>query len=219
MTWNLPHDLTPWAHHLEATYIALTLGRPPPPPLVSAELEARALDAVVAAAACAVAARFLAVGKPRSLGVVSDDPQRAAALFAGHRVWHQPTDVRWAGRAAADPAILAAGGRAVSLEEAVTADIVCLDVRAELRNAAVRRGSHINLLDGTADDELRARAECYAEVATAGHTATLGELAAGIRDGRQLDEITLLLAVRDAGAGADGLAIARRALGAACLAP
>jgi hypothetical protein len=211
-------DLTPWASHVEETYIAQTLARAPLPPRIDAALEAAELEAIAAASACAVAARFLAVGKPRSLGVISDDARRAAALFAGHRVWHAPSDVRWAGAAAGDAGVLALGGRAVSVAEALMADIVCVDVPLLVESRAVRRGSHVNLLaeGAEAEEELARRAQCYGETMAGApaRTATLGDLAAGLIDGRQLDEITMLFASpRHGGGGAHGLALARGAVG------
>jgi hypothetical protein len=219
---SLAIDLAPWAAHVEETYIARVLGRAPLAPLAAAG-PARSpaeLEAIAAAAACAVAARFLAVGKPRSLGVICADPLRAAALLAGHRVWHAPSDVRWAGGAAGEAALLALGGRAVSVEEALVADIVCVDVALQVENRAVRRGSHLNLLaeGAEAEDELARRAQCYGETLEGApvKTATLGDLAAGLVDGRQLDEITLLFAGPrhgGGGGGGHGLAVARAAVG------
>lgn len=222
-------DLTAWAQHVEETYIAETLGRPKPalPPELAAQ-KARlgeaaseaaseaALDAIAAGTACAVAARFLAVGKPRSLGVLSDDPVRAVALWAAHRVWHQPSDVRASGGAAAE--LVGRGARAVTAAEALTADIVCVDVAMLVENRLVRRGSHLNLLAPgiEVEQELSDRAQCYGETmqGAPAKTATLGDLAAGLRDGRQLDEITLLFAGPTHGGGrSNGLALARAALG------
>jgi hypothetical protein len=208
MTWNLPADLAPWAHHIEATYIALAIGRAAPPPLRHAELAPEVLEAIAAACACAVAARFLAVGKPRSLGILADDSRRAAALWAAHRVWHQPTDVRWAGAVAGDPAVLALGGRAVVPAETLTADIVCVDVERQVGDHEVRRGSHINVLAGHVDDALAGRALCFAERPAQHLVGTLGQLAAGMRDGRVLDELTALQL-----SGTGGLDLARAAVG------
>jgi hypothetical protein len=219
---TLDLDLTPWAQHVEETYIAVTLGRPRPLPLgagaAGAALDAETLEALAAACACAVAARFLAVGKPRSLGIVADDPRRAALLLAAHRVWHAPTDVRWAGAAATSAAVTALGGRVVPAGEALTADIVCVDVAGVLESRQVRRGSHLNLLaaGAHAEAELSRLAVCIGEVAEGdpAKNATLGDLAAGLRDGRQLDEITLLFAGPSHGAGgAHGLRLARAAVG------
>jgi hypothetical protein len=220
---GIPEDLAPWAQHVEETYIAQTLGRPAPAPLVvptaAGELDRDALEAIAAAAACAVAARFLAVGKPRSLGILADDPRRALALLAGHRVWHQPTDIRCAGAAATVAALAARGGRAVSTAEVLTADIVCVDVEMVVENRLVRRGSHLNLIASgvEAEAELWERALCYGETmkGAPAKTATLGDLAAGLCDGRQLDEITLLFAGPMHGGGGDvhGLRLARAACG------
>ncbi len=217
-------DLAPWAQHVEETYIAVTLGRPLPaqlPAAVGADgapLGEAALEAIACACACAVAARFLAVGKPRSLGIISDDAQRAALLLAAHRVWHAPTDVRWAGAAATTAEVQALGGRAVTAAEAITADIVCVDVAGVLGARQVRRGSHLNLLaaGAHAEDELSRLSVCIGEVAEGdpAKNATLGDLAAGLLDGRQLDEITLLFAGPQHGAGgAHGLRLARAAVG------
>lgn len=211
-------DLTPWAVHVEETYIAITLGRPLPAPRVDATLDGELREGIAAACACAVAARFLAVGKPRSLGVVADDPRRAALLLLAHRVWHAPVDVRWAGATASSAEVLALGGRVVSAAEAITADIVCVDAALPLGVQNVRRGSHLNLLaaGASAEDELARRAECIGETLEGApiKNATLGDLAAGLRDGRQLDEITILFAgPRHGGSGGNGLALARAALG------
>jgi hypothetical protein len=211
-----PIDLSPWAQHVEETYIAITLGRPLPAPLASVP-EA---DAIASACACAVAARFLAVGKPRSLGIVADDPRRAALLLAAHRVWHAPTDVRWAGACAATPEVQVLGGRTVAAAEAITADIVCVDAAMSLGIRQVRRGSHLNLLaaGAEAEDELAQLAVCIGETTSGApaKNATLGDLAAGLRDGRQLDEITILFAgPRHGGGGEHGVLLARTALGLA----
>lgn len=209
MREQLPDSLATWAERVEEAYIADALGKPAPAPLaVPPTLAHEVAEAVAAAAACAVAARYLSVGKPRSLAVLSDDPARAEVLLLGHRVWHQPLDVRWAGKITADTDLLARrGGRAVTVAEALTADLVCVDLDLILEPEAVRRGSHLALIRATASPALAARAVCVAEALVAPAQVTIGELAAGLRDGRQLDEITLLLAHVP-----HGLALARRAL-------
>lgn len=222
---GIPEDLSPWAQHVEEVYIAETLGRPAPATLVVPGVEAGALDrdaleAIAAASACAVAARFLAVGKPRSLGILADDPRRALALLAGHRVWHQPSDIRCAGAAASAAELAARGGRVVTAAEALTADIVCVDVAMVVENRLVRRGSHLNLIAPglEVEAELWERAMCFGETmkGAPAKTATLGDLAAGLRDGRQLDEITLLFAgPGHGGGGLHGLRLARAACGLA----
>ena len=155
------------------------------------------LALAAAAAAGAVASRFLAIGTPRSIGLVGD-PTAAALSLAAHRVWFQPADLRCAG--AASPFAGQLGGRAVSLDEALAADIVCIHAPLSLTAAQLRRGTHVNALAAgiTFDDELRALATIADEA------SALPALAAGLRDGRQLDELTLFVA--------GDLAIARRAL-------
>lgn len=195
-------SLAPWAERAEATYVARALGRPAPSPLpLPASWSEAARAAAPAAVACAVAARYLAVGAPRSLAVISDDPERAHVLALAHQVWHRPAELRWAVTSGNDELVSVRGGRVVPIAEALTADIVCVDLPIELAVAQVRRGSHLALVRGTAEPGLRERAMCAGERAG----LTIGELAAGLRDGRQLDELTLLLL-------ADDLEIARSAL-------
>lgn len=162
---------------------------------------AERLDSPVAAAAAgAVASRFLAVGTPRSIGLVGGALPSALSL-AAHRVWFQPRDVRWAslgaGDAASSPPVPEL--RPVSLDEALAADIVCIHAPLALAAAQLRRGTHVNALAAvTLDDELRALA------AISDEATGLPALAAGLRDGRQLDELTVFLA--------GDLAIARHAV-------
>jgi ornithine cyclodeaminase/alanine dehydrogenase-like protein (mu-crystallin family) len=163
------------------------------------------LAAVAAAAAGAVASRFLAVGTPRSIGLVGDEAAAALSL-AAHRVWFQPADIRWAAvggggspeRLVADGAALV--GRPTSLDEALAADIVCIHAPLALAAAQLRRGTHVNALAAVElDDELRALATIADEA------EGLPALAAGLRDGRPLDELSVFVA--------GDLAIARGAVG------
>jgi hypothetical protein len=79
--------------------------------------------------------------------------------------------------------------RGVPIAEALTADIVCVHVPLALNARALRRGSHVNALAAvTLDDDLRATATIVDEA------HGLPALAAGLVDGRQLDEITIFLA-------------------------
>lgn len=165
----------------------------------------RDVDAVAAAAAGAVASRFLAVGTPRSLGLIGGAAEASLSL-AAHLVWFRPIDIRWAelGDGAAARGRLAAGdgaqiGRPASLDEALAADIVCIHAPLRLAAARLRRGTHVNALAAVElDDELRALATLTDE------TTGLPALAAGLRDGRQLDELTVFVA--------GDLEIARRAV-------
>jgi hypothetical protein len=142
------------------------------------------------AALGAIASRYLAVGTPRSLGLVVDGgascDDAALSLFA-HRTWFQPTDLRCAGPGAEGLAT-AIAGRVTSVAEAIACDIVCVHAPLVLDPAQLRRGTHVNVLvAGTFSDEL-------AKVATiTQETPGLAELAAGLVDGRQLDELTVFV--------------------------
>jgi len=186
-----------WVSAVERAYVAAAFGPPAAPPPVEQEApegDPAVIAALAAAAAGAVASRFLAVGTPRSIGLVGD-PAAAALSLHAHRVWFQPADLRCAGAELAG----ALGGRPVSLDEALAADIVCLHAPLSLEAAGLRRGTHVNALAAvTLDDELRALATIVDE------PTGLPALAAGLRDGRQLDELTVFVA--------GDLAIARGAL-------
>jgi hypothetical protein len=149
------------------------------------ELRARAI-----AAAGAVASRYLAVGTPRSFGIVIDDATEAdvAALsLTAHRTWFAPRDVRCATTGTGAPELAAAtGGRVVSIDEALACDIVNVySTRTRILPAQLRRGTHVNAVSvDVFDPELLA-------LATVVHEAGLPALAAGLVDGRQLDELTV----------------------------
>ncbi len=132
-----------------------------------------------AAAAGAVASRYLAVGTPRSFAIIGD----GARSLEAHRTWFAPRDVRCTEAAVAD----AVGGRVVTLAEALAADIVCIHSPLSLHASQLRRGTHVNALARVElDDELRAIARVVDD-------AGLVEIAAGRVDGRQLDEITIYI--------------------------
>ena len=131
------------------------------------------------AAAGAVASRYLAVGTPRSFAIVGD----GARSLEAHRTWFAPRDVRCTDQAVAR----AVGGRVVTLDEALAADIVCIHVPLSLAASQLRRGTHVNALARIdIDHDLRAIARIVVD-------AALVEIAAGRVDGRQLDEITMFL--------------------------
>jgi ornithine cyclodeaminase/alanine dehydrogenase-like protein (mu-crystallin family) len=132
------------------------------------------------ACAGAVASRFLAVGTPRSFAIVGAGPGAHDSL-AAHRTWFQPRDLR-----CTDPAL---GLRVVPIAEALTADIVCIHEPMRLVAAQLRRGTHVNALaDVELDDELHRIATIVDE------PHGLPALAAGLADGRQLDELTVFVA-------------------------
>jgi len=120
------------------------------------------------AALGAVASRYLAVGTPRTFGMVGDGELSLEA----HRTWFAPREVR---RATAD-----------APDAALACDIVCVHVPLALRATQLRRGTHVNLL-----------APCTIApdiVATTADEAIVAAMAAGLRDGRQLDELTIFVA-------------------------
>jgi hypothetical protein len=123
------------------------------------------------AALGAVASRYLAVGTPRTFGIVAVGGDGELSLEA-HRTWFAPREVR---RATPDaPAA------------ALACDIVCIHEPIAIASAQLRRGTHVNVLAPcTFDPEL---------VALVADETVLGAMAAGLRDGRQLDELTLFVA-------------------------
>lgn len=126
----------------------------------------------------AIASHFLAVATPNSIALVGDD---AADSLAAHRTWFSPRDMRCTSPAVAQ----AVGGRVVPLAEALAADIVCIHEPMTLAASQLRRGTHVNALAAvTLDSELRALATIHDEHG-------LSQLAAGMIDGRQLDELTV----------------------------
>jgi hypothetical protein len=160
-----------------------------------ADLAAPDRRAHALAAAGAVASRYLAVGTPRSFGIVIADAAEvdAAALsLVAHRTWFAPRDLRCAsiGTDATGAAQLAAAtsGRAVSLDEALACDIVNVySALVRIAPAQLRRGTHVNAVTaGILAPELLALATVVSE-------AGLPALAAGLVDGRQLDELTIFV--------------------------
>jgi hypothetical protein len=149
---------------LERRYVAIAMNQPLPELTLS-------LDEKLAAAG-AVASRYLAVGTPRSLAVIGDGPLSIEA----HKTWFHPTDLR--------STTGLPGTRQVPLAEALTADIVCIHEPLAIPPGALRRGTHVNALAKVElPDDLVAQR--YSEA------KDLPALAAGLIDGRTLDEITI----------------------------
>lgn len=164
-----------WVHAAERAYVAAATGGPALPP---APTSSRAL-----AAAGAVASHYLAVGSPRSIALVGGDD--AVHSLVAHRVWFSPGDVRCTSGSVASMT----GGRLVSLAEALTADIVCIHAPMALAASQLRRGTHVNALAWVElDEELRKLATIIDE------PKGLSAVAAGLVDGRQLDELTVFVA-------------------------
>ena len=197
--------VTDWVLAAERAYVAAAIrgATAAAPPAVQPAAPWTEPTARAIAAAGAIASRYLAVGTPRSFGILIDDEADVAAAawsLAAHRAWFAPRDIRCAATRDAAAALAAAtGGRVVSVDEALACDIANVYSR-ELRvtPARLRRGTHVNALwFETLDPELPALATVTRETA-------LPALAAGLVDGRQLDEITIFVV--------DGAPIAAAAL-------
>jgi hypothetical protein len=150
-----------WVLAVERAYVAAATGQASAPGGDVRKL-ARAR-----AAAGAVASRYLAVGTPRSFGIVGASDADVELVLEAHRTWFAPRDIR---RDA----------------HALAADIVCIYDATPIRTGDLRRGTHVNLMGtGAIDPEL---------VATiTDEPRGLPALAAGLVDGRQLDEITIFV--------------------------
>ena len=167
--------MTDWVHAVERAYVAAATGGAAPAP---APFSPRAL-----AAAGAVASHYLAVGTPRSLALIGGD--EAPHSLVAHRTWFNPSDIRCTSQTVAS----IVHGRVVPLAEALTADIVCIHMPLQLAASQLRRGTHVNALAPVdLDAELRQLATIVDEA------KGLPALAAGLVDGRQLDEITVFIA-------------------------
>ncbi|HEX4419750.1 MAG TPA: hypothetical protein VH165_17675 [Kofleriaceae bacterium] len=223
---SVPESMMDWVHAAERAYVAAavagargvaaaapaatgaataalaaaaaTAGAPGTSQLLAIDVKARAI-----AAAGAVASHYLAVGTPRSFGIIIDaagDAAAAALSLTAHRTWFAPRDIRCAatGGGAAELAV-ATGGRVVSIDEALACDIVHVhSTSLRILPTQLRRGTHVNALSAAGfAPELLALATVVPE-------AGLPALAAGLVDGRQLDELTIFTI--------DGAPIAARAL-------
>jgi ornithine cyclodeaminase/alanine dehydrogenase-like protein (mu-crystallin family) len=149
-----------WVLAVERAYVAAAMGQVMP--ARSGSL-ARAR-----AAAAAVASRYLAVGTPRSFGIVGGSDEDVELVLEAHRTWFEPRDIR-------------------RRDNALAADIVCIYDDTPIRTGQLRRGTHVNLLGGGSIDP-----ELVAAITDEPHG--LPALAAGLVDGRQLDEITIFVA-------------------------
>lgn len=188
-----------WVEAVERAYVAAATGSTVP------YAESDVSTGRARAAVGAVASRYLAVGTPRTFGLVADSGSYREALLslAAHRTWFDPTEIRCAIAGAPTTASIvidldedrqalidtATARDTCTVEQALACDIVCVHAAIAIGPAQLRRGTHVNVLaEGVrVDDELK-------QLATVADEAMLGELAAGIVDGRQLDEITLFVA-------------------------
>jgi hypothetical protein len=152
-----------WTAAVERGYVAAATGRPIA--RWDGIVPDEHIDAMAFAAAGAVAARFLAVGTPRRIGVIGDD---ASVLLcaAALGTWFAPVEV------------------ALS----ISADIVFVASPTWIAAGKIARGTHLNLAaDAAPAVELDPSWTVVDETG-------LGRIAAGFDDGRQLDEISVFLA-------------------------
>jgi len=177
--------MTDWVFAVERAYIAEATrpaGGPRSQPS-SVDLP-RALAAIGA-----LASRHLGVSMPRTLGLIIASPDQLAHAqlsLEAHRTWFAPRELRCA---TVDGRKVDAFGAPATVTDALACDIVCIHVPLALAAPKLRRGTHINALAAcTLDDDLAALATVVAE------TPGLGKLAAGLIDGRKLDEITVFQA-------------------------
>jgi ornithine cyclodeaminase/alanine dehydrogenase len=193
-------------------------------------MDATWLTAVRTGAAGAVASKYLAVSRPRTIGFVGAGVQ-ARVLLAAHRVANPDLQVRVADATAETAAHFAAelGAEVTTLENACACDIVC--TTTPVREPIVRAdwiapGTHVNAIgaDGPGKQEMESSLLRRAKVVVddleqASHSGeinvpfhqgvldassihgTLGEVVAGIRSGREGEEISIFdstgLAVQD----------------------
>jgi ornithine cyclodeaminase/alanine dehydrogenase len=183
-------------------------------------MDATLLTAWRTGAAGAVASKYLAVQKPRTLGFVGCGVQ-ARVLLDAHRVLYEGLELRMADRdaSAAERFAIEAQGVAVTTEEAAACDIVCTTTPARspvVLRSWVSEGTHINAMGADApgkheldskllsdakvviDDEHQAHGsgEVNVPLSNGSYSAdqifgTLGEIVAGTKVGRTGDEITI----------------------------
>ena len=197
-------DATEWVRAIERAYVAAaTTGDIDETPIDRDGLAAiaggqRSFHGFAYAGLGAVASHYLAVGSPRTIGIIADAATMPDAVqsLGAHRAWFAPKEARFAHSAVDENLLqlfvsaLAGAGiafRATSHAEALACDIVCVHAPIEVAAAQLRRGTHVNLLHpgATIDAELRQLATVSNEL------PDLGRLAAGLVDGRKLDELTV----------------------------
>lgn len=227
--WVNSHPQNPERYGLPAVMGLYILSNPQTAEPI-AVLDATWLTAIRTGAAGAVASKYLAVAAPRTIGFVGCGVQ-ARVLLAAHRVHHPDLQVRCADvdADAARRFAEASGGRATSIESACACDIVCTTTPARapvVERAWVADGTHINAIgaDGPGKQELDAGILKVAKIVIddleqASHSgeinvplhagelalgdihATIGEVVAGKRSGREGAEISVFdstgLAIQD----------------------
>jgi hypothetical protein len=171
-------DAKAWLDDVEAGLVADALGKPVPASLLTRE---QAL-----AGRAAVAAKFLAVGTPRTLGLAGLG-DLAPLVVAAQRAYAAPRELRVFEANPVEAARVAdsVSGRVVALSAACACDIVVVAGAMSVRREWIRGGTLLTVLD----------AAVVVDAALLGYRwpTSLGAVAAGLVDGRVLDEIIVLL--------------------------
>lgn len=189
-------DAEAWLDAVEAELVARALRRTMPGIARVPLTREQAL-----AARAAVAAKFLAVGTPRTLGLAGAG-DLAPLVVAAQRAYAAPRELRVFEPVPVEAARVAneIGGRVASLAEACACDIVVAFGGVSVRREWIRGGTLVTVLDENValDPALLSAAQVYGDRAPASApslrlVASLGAVAAGLVDGRTLDEIIVLL--------------------------
>ena len=217
--WVNSHPRNPADHGLPSVMGVYILSDPDTAvPL--AIMDATWLTALRTGAAGAVASKYLAVSRPRTLGFVGCGVQ-ARVLLDAHRVLYPDLALYMADSRteAAETFAREAGGQVVGIERAAGCDIVCTSTPVRtpvIQRAWVAEGTHINAMgaDGPGKQELdpellRAGKVVIDDHHQAHHSGevnvplasgalkeediygTLGEIVAGTKAGRSGSEITV----------------------------
>lgn len=178
--------------------------QPSAPPATQGTVGVDEQRALAEAASVAVAARFLAVGTPRTLGLLDQRgdgglADARAALAALRTVFPRLAEPRCAAATPDAGEVLAAalGGRVTTAAAACACDVVLAWGGAPLPRSWLRRGTFLALLAGATVEptalagDTKLVADAAPPTARPAWWGTLGQVAAGIVDGRELDELTV----------------------------
>ncbi|MFW6050461.1 MAG: ornithine cyclodeaminase family protein [Myxococcota bacterium] len=235
--WIASHPENPHRHNLPAV-IGLYVLSDPATALPLAVMDANLLTSYRTGAAAAVASKHLARSEPETVAFIGCGVQARHILDAHRRIFGEGFTALMAdiSRQAAEQFAEEVGGRAVSVEEAAGADVVCTATpsRAPLiRREWIRQGAHVNAMgaDGPGKQELdpqilrdaRLFADDLEQAAESGEinvpfaqgelsrqdvAGTLGEVISGYKEGRQEPaQITLF---DSTGLAVQDLALVRR---------
>jgi ornithine cyclodeaminase/alanine dehydrogenase len=218
--WVNSHPDNPAKHGLPAV-MAVYILSDPVTAVPLAIMDATWLTALRTGAAGAVASKYLAVAKPRSLGFIGCGVQARVLLEAHRVIYGGDLELRMADVRGAAAAAFAreAGGRVATLEHAAACDIVCTSTPSRtpvIERSWVRQGTHINAMgaDGPGKQELDATILLAGKLVIDDHEQAhhsgeinvplaqgtlkgediygmLGDIVAGSKAGRSGDEITI----------------------------